>query len=87
MKKNLKDPQGRPLNLITQQENAMSETINITIKGRVGKFEYGYVSSQNWLVRNRETLEVYGYARHLNGAFTLARRAHDEEKEGIQWEI
>ena len=45
----------------------------VTIKGRVGDFEYGYVSSQRWIVRDRRTGETVATARDLSGASQEAR--------------
>lgn len=46
----------------------------LTVKGRVGGFEYGYVGSQRWIVRDRRSGETVATARDLSGASQEARR-------------
>lgn len=48
----------------------------VTIKGRVGEFEYGYIGSQKWIVRDRSTGEIVGRERNQLDAANTAKRIH-----------
>lgn len=53
---------------------------NITLKGAVGRFAYGYTGPQAWVVVMKDTRSICATGRNLSDVFKLASRFHNEEK-------